>query len=172
MAERTRIQAIHAYVSQLQRIVSCVSQDIVRAQGSYGNPNTPVALSLAGGRPVRLRGPQRIRLRVRLRLQLVQAEELRGHWQAEAAAYEYRLSDHDDREILAYHWHPDGQSETRTPHLHLGAAAEIGHAALLTAHLPTGHVASPDVLRLAIESFDAEPLRHDWPRVFEAAQAP
>jgi len=119
---------------------------------------------------VRLRGPQRIRLRVRLRLQLVQAEELRGHWQAEAAAYEYRLSDHDDREILAYHWHPDGQSETRTPHLHLGAAAEIGHAALLTAHLPTGHVAAQDVLRLTIESFDAEPLRRDWLRVFEAAR--
>lgn len=69
---------------------------------------------------MQLRGPERIHLRVRLRIQITQAEPPRGLWDAETAAYEYRLSDQDDREILAYHWHPEGQSHVETPHLHLG----------------------------------------------------
>ncbi|MGE3913444.1 MAG: hypothetical protein AB7K36_29095, partial [Chloroflexota bacterium] len=111
---------------------------------------------------VRLQGPERIHLRVRLRLQLTQVEESRGYWDADLAAYEYRLSDPDDREILAYHWHPDGQSHVQTPHLHLGVAAAVGRVALLTAHLPTGQVSARDVVRLAVESFAVQPQRRDW----------
>ena len=114
---------------------------------------------------MRLRGPQRIHLRVRLRVRVTQTEPPRGLWEAQTAAYEFRLSDQDDREILAYHWHPDGQSHVLTPHLHLGPAAEVGRAVLLTAHLPTGPVTLDDVLRLAVVSFEVAPIRLDWERV-------
>ncbi|MFN8637401.1 MAG: hypothetical protein U0893_26415 [Chloroflexota bacterium] len=117
------------------------------------------------GEPVRLRGRERLHLRVRMRVRVSQAEPPRGLWDAATAAYEYRLSDGDGREILAYHWHPGGQSHAETPHLHLGVGAEIGRAELLTAHLPTGSVAIQSVLRLAVESFGVEPARRDWSRV-------
>jgi hypothetical protein len=100
-----------------------------------------------------------------MRVRLTQAEPPRGLWDAQTAAYELRLSDGDDREILAYHWHPDGQSHVQAPHLHLGPGAEIGRAALQSAHLPTGAVPVQDVLRLMIESFGAEPARRDWDSV-------
>ena len=51
------------------------------------------------------------------------------------------------------------------PHLHLGPAADIGRAALTTAHLPTGPVGLHQVLRLAIESFEVAPIRQDWDQV-------
>ena len=171
MAQRTRTEAIDAYVSQVQRFISCVSRDILRTHGSYQAPNATLDVLLAGGRPVRLHGPARIQPRVRLRLRLAQVASPRGYWEAETAAYEYRLSDADDGEILAYHWQPEGQSHVQTPHLHLGAAAEIGRAALLAAHLPTGQVPVQDVLRLAIESFDVQPQRRDWNGVLRASSA-
>ena len=99
----------------------------------------------------------------------MQTGQPRGQWEARAAAYEYRLSDGDDREILAYHYHPDGASPVQTPHLHLGPAAEVGRAALTTAHLPTGWVALEAVIRLAIEGLGAEPARRDWDRVLGQA---
>jgi hypothetical protein len=127
-----------------------------------------VDVLLNRGEPVRLRGRERIHLRVRMRVRLTRAEPPRGLWDAATAAYEYRRSDQDDREILAYHWHPGGQSNAEAPHLHLGAGAGLGRSELLTAHLPTGSVPIQDVLRLAIESFGAEPARRDWGRVLGA----
>jgi hypothetical protein len=126
-----------------------------------------IDVMLADGEPIRRRGPERIHLRVRMRVRLTQSEPPRGLWEAETAAYDYRLSDQDDREIVAYHWHPEGQSHVRTPHLHLGPGAEIGRTALLRAHLPTGPVPIQDVLRLTIEGFNVEPARRDWDRVLQ-----
>jgi hypothetical protein len=131
-----------------------------------------VDVLLGQGEPIRLRGPQRIHLRVRMRVRLFQAEPPRGLWDTQTAAYDFRLSAQGDREIVAYHWHPEGQSHVQTPHLHLGPGAEIGHAALRQAHLPTGSVPIQDVLRLAIETFEVEPIRRDWDRVLRPADQP
>ncbi len=108
---------------------------------------------------------------MRLRLRVEQADPPRGLWDARIAAYEYRLSDLDDREIVGYHWHPDGASHVQAPHLHLGPAAEIGLTTLTTAHLPTGQVALGGVLRLAIDSLAVPSLRRDWDRMLDAASA-
>jgi hypothetical protein len=128
-------------------------------------PGTVVDLLLGLGEPVRLRGPERIHLRVRMRVRVTQDRPPRGPRDAVLAAYEYRLSDHDDREVLAYHWQPEGRSHVQAPHLHLRVAAEVGRAGLLTAHLPTGPVGLHALLRLSIESFDVAPVRRDWAHV-------
>jgi hypothetical protein len=99
---------------------------------------------------------------------VIQVEAPRGPWEAQTAAYEYHLSDRDDREILAYHWHPDGASHVQVPHLHLGPAAEVGWTALTTAHLPTGWIRVGDVVRLAIEGLAVPPVRRDWDGVLLA----
>jgi hypothetical protein len=169
LPERTDTEALKRHLQPLGRAISCVTDRILTARDFRRRHTDLVDVLLDEGRSVRLRGPGRIHLRVRLRVRLSRAEPPRGLWDATTAAYEYRLSDQDDREIMAYHWHPDGQSHIQAPHLHLGPGAEIGRAALLRAHLPTGTVPIQDVLGLAIETFEAEPARHDWDRVLRAA---
>jgi hypothetical protein len=164
LAARTAHEAIDRYIVSLGRIVSCVTRTIMTDnRASRRRPGNLINVVLSKGEPVQLRGPGRLHLRVRMRLRIVEAG---GRlWDAETAAYEYRLSDADDREILAYHWHPDGASHVRTPHLHLGPGAEAGYLPLATAHLPTGHVPLGDVLRLAVGDLGVAPIRQDWARV-------
>ena len=165
MAERTRYAAIQTYLSPLRLAVSCLTRTPLMSRDIDPTSQLPVNVLLGLGEPVRLRGPERIHLRVRLRIRVARAEPPRGLWDAQTAAYEYRFSDQDDREILAYHWHPGGQSHVQTPHLHLGPAAEVGRASLLVAHLPTGPVGLHGVLRLAVDSFEVAPVRRDWDQV-------
>jgi len=73
------------------------------------------------------------------------------------------------QEILAYHWHPEGRSHVGTPHLHLGAGAEIGWPGLQKVHLPTGLVILPDQIELAIGS-GVHARRSDWRRVLDHAR--
>ena len=168
MAERTAPEAIEAYLAPRRRMVSVVTPVVLRQARRSQLPDDLVDVILGNGEPVRLRGRERINLGVRMRVRLNQLGPPRGPWEAETAAYEYRMSDEDDREILVYHWHPDGQSHVTTPHLHLGPGTEVGRAALLTAHLPTGLVPIHAVLRLAIESLGTEPARRDWDPVLHA----
>jgi hypothetical protein len=81
------------------------------------------------------------------------------------AGYQYALYDADDREILAYHWHPEGSSHVTAPHLHLGAGAEVGRRDLASALPPTGQITLEDVLRFAITDLGVRPLRRDWSEI-------
>jgi hypothetical protein len=87
-------------------------------------------------------------------------------WQARTVGYQYRLEDGDGREIIAYHWHPQGQSHVSVPHLHLGAALGALRPEMLKAHLHTGVVSPVAVLTLAVEQFEVAPRRTDWAGVF------
>jgi hypothetical protein len=154
------------HLRPLRRALSYVTLSVLTDDRHRNwTPASLLDVALSAGEPVRLRGPERIHLRVRIRVRVEQADPPRGLWDAVTAAYEYRLSDEDNREIVAYHWHPDGASHVRTPHLHLGPAAEVGRTALMTAHLPTGQIVPGEVLRLAIESLGAQSIRRDWERV-------
>lgn len=115
MAGRSRHESITIYIGALQRATSCVTPRVYTTPGAYQSRSGLVDVLLGSGEPVRLRGPGRIHLRVRLRARVTQADPPRGLWDAETAAYEYRLSDHDDREILAYHWHPEALSVDAAP---------------------------------------------------------
>ena len=83
-------------------------------------------------------------------------------------AYRYRVLDEQERELLVWHWEPEGLGDRRRPHLHVaygtGSAASIN---LPTAsgvgespfpqldvpklHVPTGRVLLEDVVRFLIE---------------------
>ncbi len=84
-------------------------------------------------------------------------------------SYAYFLLRDDGREILAYHWHPEGRSHVTTPHLHLGAGAEAGWPGLQKTHLPTGSVVLPDLVELAI-GCGVAPRRRDWRGVVAGAR--
>lgn len=90
-------------------------------------------------------------------------------WQVVIVGYNHTLYGDDEREIVAYHWHPQGPSDVVIPHLHLGAGAL--RLDLTKAHLPTGPVPLPAVLRLAIRDLGVRPLRADWDMVLARVQA-
>lgn len=91
-------------------------------------------------------------------------------------AYQYRLLEPGGREILAYHWHPEGVSHVTHPHMHLSSRVRpipiepIGLTiALANHHIPTGHVSLGDVVRYLIVEIGIEPRRPDWREVLASA---
>lgn len=100
-------------------------------------------------------------------------------WRTTTLMYEYRLLDHDQRELLVYHWQPGvAHRGPDHPHLHVSAALtaridartsqEIG---LDKRHLPTDRVSFEAVVRMLIEEFGIAPLRNDWQATLERTEA-
>jgi hypothetical protein len=89
-------------------------------------------------------------------------------WWVSTVGYEFRLSYRDEHEILAYHWHPAGNSPVVIPHLHIGG--QTTPIDLSKAHLPTGHITLIAVLRLAIADLGVQPLRPDWGTILDEAE--
>ena len=84
-------------------------------------------------------------------------------------SYEQRILDRDDREILAFHWHPIGLSNVIDPHLHLSSRLnliEMGRdqepLPLGDMHILTGFVTLEDVVRLLISEFGIRPRYANW----------
>jgi hypothetical protein len=105
-------------------------------------------------------------------------DSTRSYW-VQATSYRYQLLDGEEREILAYHWHPVGLSSITYPHVHLSgrlAPLDTGRGAEPVAlggmHLPTGLVTLADIVRLLITEFGVEPRRDDWATVLAAHQDP
>lgn len=90
--------------------------------------------------------------------------------------WEYTILDSNEHEILAYHWHPDGLSNVRTPHFHVGSAIldtqvhELGRT-FSKMHMPTGEITIADVVRALIEEFGVVPIHARWDDVLRECQA-
>jgi hypothetical protein len=145
--------------------MSCVSRDVLVA-------NTEGAATRIAGTTRLPRGSAGfVTLVVRYRF-AVTADGGRPageRWQARTLGYEYRLDDLDGREIVAFHWHPEGRSHVQIPHLHLGAALGGLRPEMTKAHLHTGRLTPVAVLSLVIERFGVRPRRPDWRTILEQA---
>ena len=96
-------------------------------------------------------------------------------WRVDVGGYRYDVLDRDDREILAYHWHPAALGPP-FPHVHLTGrlpAIEVGPGlppvALGDMHLPTGRITFAAVARLLIQEFGVAPRRPEWAAEIEIA---
>lgn len=84
--------------------------------------------------------------------------------------YQYRLLDHDERELLIYHWQPgDIFLGPDRPHVHVSAALSAQITATQTEtidldgrHLATARVSLAALIRMLIEEFGVAPQRSDW----------
>lgn len=92
--------------------------------------------------------------------------------------YQYRLLDHNERELLVYHWQPGAEFlGPDHPHLHVSAALDAQTSAvdrqaidLDKLHLPTGRVSLASVVRMLITEFRVAPQRPDWAAALERAE--
>lgn len=171
MIGRTPAEAARSFREAVQQAMSCVSAGVVLIDpGGHTASDTPGSLSLSEN-PVRLPGDHRISLGVDYFFRVEGNAELRPLWRVRIVTYFLTLLDADLREIVAYHWHPEGRSHETEPHLHLGAGAGSLRPELSRAHLPTARIAVQDVLRLAVEAFDVRPRRRDWADVLARTRA-
>ena len=91
--------------------------------------------------------------------------------------YEFRLLDHQERELLVYHWQPTSEFRGQDhPHLHVSVALHAQLNAVTSRaydldkrHLATGDVSLAMVERMLIEEFGIAPLRPDWQQVLDRA---
>jgi len=122
------------------------------------NREDPVRLARASGRG-------HVAIRINQQYWVIRAEGERGPLKVETRSYMYTLEEAHGREILGYHWHPEGVSPFTMPHLHLGTGAKVGLPELDDAHLPTGRISVEQFLRFVIETFDVKARRRDWRRI-------
>jgi hypothetical protein len=129
----------------------------MEGRASHG---TPFAF-LAGNRPVPLRGVSRLSLTILIGYDVVQHRTVGGESSTvRVTDYSYQVIRGDGRELLAYQWHPIGQSWMTEPHLHLGGM--LSGFDMSKAHLPTAQVSLQSFLRFLILDLEVEPLRPDW----------
>ena len=148
MAGKTPAEAVNNYLEPLLRAVSSVTKGALYvSNGGYRAELNPHLLVLGSGRQALAGG---LTLTFEQGYEIVEAEGERGPWKCSTTRYQYALDDADDHEIVAYHWHPAGESDVTRPHVHLGIGAKIKHLGLLRAHLPTNRIAAEDFLLLAI----------------------
>lgn len=99
-------------------------------------------------------------LEVRHGYRLVHETGVHEPWRVATTNYWYHLLDRDERVVLAYHGHPVSRSTVTHPHLHIGG--RTAPLDLSKAHLPTGLVTLPAVIRMTITELGVEPLRPGW----------
>jgi hypothetical protein len=162
LAARSRAQAIEAQRHSVARALRCLTRTPVRIGGGRRAGN-PVVILLGDGSPVAMSGDSGISFSVLEQL-AVRSDD--SGWHARPLAYAYTLTTADS-ELLAFHWHPAGPTEIRTPHLHVGARIQVGERWLPKAHIPTGLVTLTDILVLLVEELGVRALCDDWRAVLE-----
>jgi hypothetical protein len=162
---RNPYQAVQDFRSSLQRAISCVTPSVIAVRSATGyGVGSEHALTLGVPEAVKLPGAG-ISLSVRAYARVVERDDGAAPWRVDLASYFHTLRDAQGREVIAYHWHPEGRSPIDFPHLHLGAGSVVGREELQKAHIPTGRVELEDVLLMAIREFGIRPRRDDWQEI-------
>jgi hypothetical protein len=171
-------------------VLSLVTRVTVFGRGASPGSSFAVMVVPHGGRagqPASIRthgGSGELRLSFFMRYRVVDVRRIQDGFAVQAIAYDIGILDRVGRELVAFHWEPDGIGTVRTPHAHLSAAAPIilpqrpgspvaqtkTHLARL--HLPTGPIAVEDVVELLIRDLAAVPRRPDWQHVLDEQRTP
>jgi hypothetical protein len=176
-------RAARRYLEALGRVTSCVTAQRRFTPTRYLLPNRRYRIDFPG-RPASLRassgGRRGLLFDVETDAAIVeaQADHGRRRWRVSMVMYQYRLLDHDERELLVYHWQPGpdylGPDE---PHLHVSASLNAQTSAvdrqpidLDKLHLATGRVSMASVVRMLITEFRVAPRRHDWAETLDRTE--
>jgi hypothetical protein len=133
---------------------------------AFGRRAEPVPLRAKAG------GPSGLLLDLRHAYMIVPGEPVGSYstWRVATKAYEYRILDSEEDELLVYHWQPDGVARGPDyPHLHVSATISAKISAttrqplpLDRRHIPTGRVSLEAVVRLLIAEFGIGYRHRNW----------
>jgi hypothetical protein len=153
---KTPREAVKAYADPLQKKLAIVCKGVLRVS-NYDRLDEISVLALPDSAPLNARPD--LYLSFRQQHKIIKDPQ-NGPFRVTTLYYGYAIERQDAQEIVGYHWHPDGVSPVKFPHLHLGPAAQIGLEELSRkAHLPTGRIAFEDVIELLVATFGVEPDR-------------
>lgn len=110
-----------------------------------------------------------------------------GVWEVQTVSYAYWLEDRRGNEFALYQWNPSEGSKVTTPHLHVRPLTMLASARLSEdqfptasrellrrfgkAHLPTGFVTLPEILRIAVADLGVAPLERNPTKVADRLDA-
>jgi hypothetical protein len=174
-------EALDAFLDRVRHTAACITALPILINRT-GDPGQPYEARFAPrGGPARLRtdsGRRIIFFEFTFSLNVVQPVDPRTNQAVNLVSYEQRILDRDDREILAFHWHPSGLSDITDPHMHLSSRLnpiEMGRnqepLPLADMHIPTGFVTLEDVVRLLISEFGIRPRHTGWDAILRANRA-
>ncbi len=158
MPARTARQAVDEFLQPLQQAISCISHAVILRGAGEGDNRSFMTLS---DRWVPLRGRNPLQLSL---LHTYTVTEGEGGWVVRSAGYSYQIRDEAEREIIAYHWDPEGLG---VPHPHLHLRRLTAPIDLSKCHIPTGRVSLEAVVRFLIAELGVTPLREDWQPLLE-----
>lgn len=161
MPGRNPHEAYKSFLGPIQFAVSCVAQaKVMVSRGGQKETDRRHSLTINNGDEVDLgRG---LRLWASIDYTFLPIEGGGFRWKVRTLAYRYNIYD-GEKELLSFHWHPDGRSPLTTPHVHLGAPT-LSKTGLITphTHLPTGRVSFESVVRLLITELGVKPRVPNW----------
>jgi hypothetical protein len=124
-------------------------------------------LTWAGSQPVPVQGPggEIVTLDLAIQYEIVHIpdDRDRGPYKVSTRGYMHAVQTIDGGEVIAFHWHPAGNSNVRETHMHVGSTQLIPDGVLSRKHhIPAPRMSVEGVLRFCIEQLRVEPLREDW----------
>jgi hypothetical protein len=166
-------RALRALIDQLRPVVACVTaQPLLALRDRRAATTGQIVFSPESPRLRATHRQHTLLFSARLDYAIGSDDDSPRRFDVRTVSYTYRVLDREDNEIVAYHWHPDGVSSVRHPHLHLSnqiRPIDLGRnqtpLPLADYHLATGVVPLAHLVRMLIEEFGVEPLRDDWDEV-------
>ena len=159
---------LNAYRSAVQRALATVSSAVAVDTCRQPREFTTYRMTIGGAEAVRVRTSASGHIRLAFDEFFV-LDSVVGRHNARITGYRYSLLTDDQREIVAYHWHPGGAAP-EFPHLHVLAGAGTLRPDVRAAHFPTGEVALADFFLLVIRDFRVRPLRPDYEELLGASR--
>lgn len=159
MAGNSPAEAVENFIRPLRRVLGCLSPTVLVA--SHYAPtefDAPRAVVVGGGSNAQIECRDDLCLEVAHFFRVVEAEGDVGPYRCRTLGYAYDFRRPDGPSVLSFHWHP--ASRVQGPHAHVHQYAQP--VDLTKLHIPTGRTSLEAVVRLAIEEFEAKPIREDW----------
>jgi hypothetical protein len=107
-------EATDQFIDRLRAVAACITNRPVLGTG-FRSSNTPYYAGIAPlDEPVSVqtaRGSRRVALHARIEYVVAAVGSSPAEYAVHTTSYVYRITDRDDREIIAWHWHPVGQSQ-------------------------------------------------------------
>ena len=180
MGGSTPNEAFEQFIGSLRAAMECVTQAALIADMPYPT-DRPHGVAV-GQPPARLGRGGELALTVLLDYRVVEESQDAAPWQVRTTRYAYVLTDHSEREVVAYYWNSEAGGSAHEPYLFIGKGlvlstlparvrAFVGR--VTNARWPTGLVPLPALLRSTIADLGVEPLladRAEVDRILAAAE--
>lgn len=167
MASNKGHEALNAYCEEIQKIVSCITNEVF-----YCTRTERDRLNFSvGGDFFRIVCEDNSYLHVDINQEI---EDPRTSGTVTTKYYLYSVADANGKDLLGFHFHPDlTEDPVLYPHIHTYAKQDPRFLSLelQRKHIPSGRVALEDVIRWLISEMNVKPRRKDWDDVLTKAKA-